>query len=472
MGGSRRRSWAKGLVTAVLLVAAACTSSPEGKGTAPDARTAGAKSGNLETSKPLNLQESGGSNPTVAVDSKGDTIHLAWTRQAPGSAPAEGHSHEEGGHQEGGVPLQVVVARSSDGGRTFSDPMVASGADADVVSDSVSPARVGIGPAGEIFVLYGRLVHSDYLDAGRAIPRIARSDDGGRSFSPAVDVAAAEGPEASARMANLTIASDGAVHVFWLDFREEIARAKLAEDQRPEDEGYLNSDDPKVQVRVARSTDRGKTFGPSVLLSEAASERALVATVAGPGGVLYASWRSKLDELKDSYDAVRDIMVSSSTDGGATWSPAAKVHDDKFKTSKCPEVAAGIATDSKGRLHVAWWAGGDGRAGVYRAVSRDRGKTFSKPLTLLTDTWVPYADAKVAVDGDDNAWVVFEDRRDKTADKVVLARVDPRGGVSLSRAWPGSAPDVTVHDDEAVITWAGENGAIRTVTARRPGRGA
>jgi hypothetical protein len=396
-------------------------------------------------SKPVVLATDG-ADSTVAFDAGTGIRYVAWTRSGK-TAP------------------EVVVARS-DGERGYTDPVVVSAGDTGIVSAAVNPAQVIVDPKGEVYVLYGRRVLSQYDERGRAIPRLVRSTDGGRSFSAPVDVAAADGVETSAEAPHLVITPDGTVVVAWLDYRDAFARAKLPEDQRPEDKRYLNSDDPKVQVRFARSTDGGLSFGRSLLIAEGASERSRVALAAGTDGVLYSAWRAKLNQFKGSYDAVRDVLVSASSDGGATWSAPAKVHDDRFKAGDCPEITSGIGVDSKGRLHVAWYTGTSLRPGVYYAVSADRGQHFSKPLALLTAAWVPYADVKLAVDGNDAAWITFEDRRNEHSERVVLTRIDAQGLPSQPQSWLGHSPDIAARADTATLTWTGTKGAIQTLHIR------
>lgn len=220
-------------------------------------------------------------------------------------------------------------------------------------------------------------------------------------------------------------------------------------------------------MRVARAGARDLRFGPSVLVGDSASERSRISIVADVHGMLYTAWRSKLDQFKGSYDSVRDILVAVSTDGGTTWSKPVKVHDDRFKAGDCPEQTIGIGIDAKGRLQVAWYTGTGVRPGVYYAASDDRGKSFSKPLALLTDTWVPYADVKLAVDGDDAAWVAFEARRDDRAEQVTVVRIDRQGSVSSRKSWQGSAPDIAAQGKTAVVAWVGAGGEIQIVRVTR-----
>ncbi len=383
-----------------------------------------------------------GSDPTAAFDTPTGTLYLVWVR--PGKTSAE-----------------VVVARSEDGGRTVSEPVLASGGDTAIVTSTVNPPQMAAGPKGVVYVLYVRPVPSPHLEAGLGVPRLARSTDGGRTFTPAIDVAAADGVETGAAMTDLSIATDGTVAVAWLDYRQVLAWYKLPEDRRPEDAA-------KVEVRIARSTDGGGRFGPSVLIATDASERSRVALTRGPDGAVYASWRSKLHQFKDSYDAVRDVLVSASADGGATWSQPVKVHEDRFKAGDCPEIAHGIAADAKGRLHVAWYTGTGVAPGVYYANSDDGGRHFPKPLALLTDAWVPYADVQLALDGRGNAWVAFEDGRDGRPEEVKLLRIDGSGVVSPPQSWPGTSPDIAARGDTAILVYADAGGAVRLVRASVP----
>lgn len=61
---------------------------------------------------------------------------------------------------------------------------------------------------------------------------------------------------------------------------------------------------------------------------------------------------------------------------------------DKWYLNGCPDAGPGVAFDSKGRLHVAWFTGTEttpNGLGYYYAYSDDSGQTFSKALPLLTD---------------------------------------------------------------------------------------
>jgi hypothetical protein len=384
-----------------------------------------------------------GSDPTIAPDIGAKGHFIAFVR--PGASAAE-----------------AVVARLPAEGGALA-PVVVSAGDADIVSSAVGPARVAVGPRGEVYALYQRRVASELVASGRGILRLARSTDGGRSFAPPVDVVA-DGVETGVGMADLAIAPDGAALVAWLDSRDAFARARLPEDQRPKDVRYIDSDDPVVEVRFARSSDGGASFAPSVLVAKGASERSHVALALGPDGAFHVSWRAKLNLFKGSYDSVRDVLAAASKDGGASWSAPVKVHDDRFKAGACPELAHGLGVDAQGRVHIAWYTGSGRKPGVFYAVS-EPGKGFSEPVTLLSAAWIPYADVKLAVDGSGAAWIAYEDRRDDSDERVALVRLDAQGKAEPVGSWPGRSPDLSAREGEAILAWNGPTGDVRIVRA-------
>lgn len=426
----------------------------------------------LVVSEAIMVEPEGARNPTVAVDRRTGTVYLAWAQEGPGAPP-------EASVKNGKKPdakLQVLLARSDDGGRHFGTPVVVNSPRDNVKSHTVSPTQVAVGPKGEVYVLYGNEDpdHSVLATHGRNLLRLARSDDGGRSFAAPIEIAseAVEGAVGSPGMINLFVAPDTGLYASWLDYRETFAYI-LAHEKLPP-----KAEQPPTQLRVARSTDGGRSFAKSTLVTKPVCGCCGTKVAQGADGPLYASTRAAWPELKGSVDAVRDIVVAASSDHGATWSEAVKTHDDRFKISGCPDVAPGLSVDSKGRLHAAWYTGTERHPGVFYAVSSDQGRTFSEPVALLADEWVPYADVKLALDAKDNAWVAFEDRRGET-DLIHLVRIAQDGSLSRAEPWPGTIPDLTAVGDTVVIAWgklAPEDGDEHggggiVVRVARPGTG-
>lgn len=209
------RSNARLAVLGILLAAAACGSNPAER--TEDNAPASAQP--LAISKTLTLNPKDGRNPTAGIDQRSGAVYLAWAQEVPGRAAKNGKKAD---------PVrQVLVARSDDRGRSFNPPVAASPPDDRVGSAAVSPTQVSIGPQGEVYVLYSYIHESPPhgFPWGAASPRVVRSEDRGKSFSPPIEIGseALEGKPTAGGMFSLFAAPDGDLYASWLDFREELA---------------------------------------------------------------------------------------------------------------------------------------------------------------------------------------------------------------------------------------------------------
>lgn len=168
------QSSSKSPVRLLVLLMASASASAAGLEVAPLAQAIAAPS--LVLSEPLTLKREGARNPTAAIDRRSGVLYLAWAQEVPGPAAKEKDDKKID------PKLQVLLARSTDGGRQFGPPVVVSTPKDHVASYTVSPTQVAVGPKGEVYVLYE---HSDPAfkvpgwQRGRTLPRLARSDDGG-----------------------------------------------------------------------------------------------------------------------------------------------------------------------------------------------------------------------------------------------------------------------------------------------------
>ena len=430
-----RRGSRRAAVAVLAVLGAACGSS--GGDTEDGAKPAAVvRDIGLDVGGASPVHPDGGLFPTTAADPTSGVVYASWAREVPGAVTADGDPR-----------LEAVVARSDDGGETFGAPVVVSPPGTAVHTRSVSPTQVEVGPDGAVYVLFKHVEDLAGYSSPRRILHLVRSDDGGKTFSGpfGVGTEAVEGAVTSMDMADLFIAPDGDVFVSFLDSREKVAEAL--------GRAAAGGAEPENQLRLARSPDRGQTFAASTLVSKPVCVCCGTKVAQGKGTPLFTTTRSEWYELKGSKDAVRDPFLSASGDDGATWSKAQKIHDDKFKVSGCPDVNAGLAVDSAGRLHAAWYTGRDRGPGVYHAVSTDGGKTFSEPTALMSGEWVPYADVVMAMDGD-AAWVAYEDRGGDV-DQIEVARVGPDGAVTYSKPWPGHTPDLAVRGGAALVAFSG-----------------
>lgn len=159
----------------------------------------------------------------------------------------------------------------------------------------------------------------------------------------------------------------------------------------------------------------GASFSdPAALNSNAATDSGLDADpfVASDGtGTWIATWRTQ-DSLGGTIGTEGDILVSRSTDNGATWSPLATLNTNAAVDSGT-DAGPHLATDGAGHWIATWYSydslggtiGTDGDILISR--SQDNGASWTSPVALsnlaVGDTGRDY-DPRVATDGAGN-WV-------------------------------------------------------------------
>lgn len=155
-----------------------------------------------------------------------------------------------------------------------------------------------------------------------------------------------------------------------------------------------------TQIRVARSTDGGRTFEPSTVVAEHTCQCCRTALAVGPDGAVYVAWRHVFG------DNVRDMAAARSTDGGRTFAEPVRVHADGWHIAGCPHAGPALSVDDAGRLHVVWYTGAEDRRGVHYAASTDGGRTFGPAQPLARGG--PIAQVSAEADGE-SVWIAWEE---------------------------------------------------------------
>lgn len=279
------------------------------------------------------------------------------------------------------------------------------------VNVSRSPAtfswlpRIAADPSrpGRLCLLWQEIVFSGGTHGGDIL--FACSDEHGKTFSTPLNLSRSTGGDGKGRLSrdvwsngslDLAIGADGAVFAAWTEYQGALWMARsfdggasfsaprriAGDDARPARAPALAlgpggaahlawsvGEDPRAAIRVARSRDKGASFGPPLPVGGgegAADAPRLAADGAGSLHLVYAQG-----------GAVRYTRAAP----GAPFGPARTLSNG---TARAAAAYPTLAGDGRGVLVVAWEnMGSGGRPGALGiAVSRDGGRSFSAPATV------------------------------------------------------------------------------------------
>lgn len=256
--------------------------------------------GGASFAEPLNLSKS------VGGDGKGRKTSSHWDNGSLDIAVGTGGKICAAWTEYHGT---LWFSRSDDHGATFSEPSRAAGGDRPTRAPSL-----GIAPDGTVYLAWAT------GEDPRADIRIARSENGGRSFAEAAVVARTADYSDSPQLA---IDRKGTIHLVYTERSWQSWR--------------------RGEIHYARSTDGGRTFVASGAISrphpEGAPLAAYPALALNERGDLFALW----ELYRDARSGGRGLAIAVSRDAGQTFSAPAAVPGSV-------DPAGGVNGSNQGKL--------------------------------------------------------------------------------------------------------------------------
>lgn len=223
----------------------------------------------------------------------------------------------------------VLFTKSTDGGATFTTP----GNISNNSGDSGLPEMAVSGK--NVYVTW------ENNNLGNFEIFLSRSTDGGNTFTFPVNISNTDSPSGAPQI----IASGNNVFVSWMD-------------------KYSGN----YEVYVAKSDNAGSTFGQPINISKTPKDSGYPQLTAS-GNNIYVVWTETISD--NNYD----IFFAKSTDGGISFDAPVNVSNNVGPSGWAQVVAPN-------NIYVAWQASISGNFDILVAKSTDGGATFGSPVNV------------------------------------------------------------------------------------------
>lgn len=353
--------------------------------------------------------------------------------------------------------MDVYAAISENGGATFSTPQRVNDRPGDASSNAEQPPRVAVTQAAITVMWPSRL-------DGTSAMRLARSTDGGRTFSHAMTLhdRALTGARG---WHSLTPGRDGAVHAVWLDGRDADPSQRHQRGAKHAGGAPNMAGDPRQDVYQAVVSPDGAVAESHVARDVCYCCKTAVAL--GPGGRVNVAWRHIFPE------SIRDIAMATSPDGGRTFSPLARVSEDKWQLSGCPDDGPAMAVGSNDAAHLVWPTlvnQTTPQKAIFYTTTMD-GRTFAPRTRLSGDDREDAAHPQIAVGSDGNIAAVWDEQQGDTRRVVARLASSMNGSFgppqTLNEGSSAFYPHVISVRDGFAVAWAERAGEASAIVVQR-----
>lgn len=301
---------------------------------------------------------------------------------------------------------------------------------------------------GNIYVVW----NSDSVAANSYVLASSRSDDGGATWTPKVQVP----DDANGHLGGFVrVHPNGTVLATWWSWANR-------------------------NLWFDRSLDRGATWGADVRVNDipgsadsplGSDPPILPAMEVAPSGAIYVVWNDYRNARPGGVpNGDYDIMFSRSLDGGASWSPALRINAD---ATTARQWMPDLAVDPFGGIHAAWMDDREGEHHVYYANSTDGGLTWG-PNVRVTTVGTPLAFNRpgdylaLESDGEGTIYVAWTDGRNGVDHDIYFAKLERTVAYTVDTVPAGLTVEVDGSPYAAPMTFNWTPGSAHTVSAPSP----
>lgn len=247
---------------------------------------------------------------------------------------------------------EIFFARSTDGGRTFADPINLSTTQAGAGKGRLRPQLwhngsldLAIGPNGSLYAAW-----TEYEGA----LRISRSTDGGAHFSEPLHVAGSN--TVPARGPSLAIDTSGILHLAW-----------------------AVGEDPTADIRYAYSTDQGRSFSETSVVAESDGHSDAPSLAVDRSDTLHLAYGER---STDPSEAAHIRYTQKRTENSSFEAPKSISASADGREERAHFPTLRVTGDTVSVLWERYPEDDNRPLGLRIAVSLDGGSTFSSPTLV------------------------------------------------------------------------------------------
>ena len=358
-------------------------------------------SGARATDGTVQLAVPGRANATPSIAALGDFVAVAW-----GATPPDGSA-------------DVFLAASRDGGRTFGAPVRVNADVGQARLGGEQPPRVALARVAsgdpQIVVVWGARVGTS---TGM---HVARSTDGGKTFGAEKILQSSDVP-GDRGWHTVAVDPEGTAHIVWLDHRRMAARPKGEPHDHTNGAAMAQMSSLYYATVKADGTVRTeRDLLPGVCFC------CKTAIATGPSGQVFSAWRHVYE------GNLRDIAFTQSLDGGATFSPPARISEDNWVLAGCPDDGPAMAVDADGIVHIVWPTviGGDEPTGAIFHASTKDGQRFTRRSRVPTHGSLKPSHPQIAIDGAGRIVVAWDEVVDGVRRAAAVTAVSSGPGLAF-----------------------------------------